>query len=91
MDRRKLIGAMAAFTATLAARSRVPGRVYRVGYLGATSPRYDTPADVRVWNGFVLRLRELGFSEGDNTVIEQRFADGRNECYVDFAISLPRW
>ena len=68
-----------------------PGRVYRVGYLGATSPRYDTPADVRVWNGFVLRLRELGFSEGDNTVIEQRFADGRNECYVDFAISLPRW
>ena len=35
----------------------------------------------------MFRLRELGFSEGDNTVIERRFADGRNERYVDFAFS----
>lgn len=50
----------------------------------------DTPADVRVVNGFVLRPRELGFSEGDNTVIEQRFADGKNERYVDFAAEMVK-
>ena len=63
MDRRKLVWAMAAFTATLAARAQVPGHVYRIGYLGLTSPRYDTPADTRIGNGFVSRLRELGFAE----------------------------
>ena len=90
MDRRKLVWAMAAFTATLAARAQVPGHVYRIGYLGLTSPRYDTPADTRIGNGFVSRLRELGFPEGDNTVIERRFADGRNERYVDFAAEMVK-
>ena len=90
MDRRKLIGATAAFTATLAARAQVPGRVYRIGYLGGTSPRYDTPAETRIMNGLVFRLRELGFSEGNNTVIEKRFADGKNERYVDFAAEMVK-
>ena len=90
VDRRKLIGAVAAFTATLAARAQVPGRVYRVGYLGATSPRYDTPAETRIMDGLVFRLRELGFSEGDNIIIERRFADGRNERYVDFAAEMVK-
>jgi putative tryptophan/tyrosine transport system substrate-binding protein len=66
----------------------VPGRIYRIGYLGFTSPRFDTPADTRVVNGFVSRLRELGFSQGGNTVIEQRFADGHNERYADFAAEM---
>ncbi|MEJ8853097.1 ABC transporter substrate-binding protein [Variovorax robiniae] len=90
MDRRKLIGGMAAFIATLAARAQVPGRIYRIGYLGSTSPRYDTPAETRIMNGLVSRLRELGFSEGGNTVIERRFADGRNERYVDFAAEMVK-
>ncbi|MEJ8821559.1 ABC transporter substrate-binding protein [Variovorax humicola] len=90
MDRRKLIGAMAAFSATLAARAQVPGRIYRIGYLGNTSPQYDTPAETRIMNGLVVRLRELGFSEGENTVIERRFADGRNERYVDFAAEMVK-
>jgi len=90
MDRRKLIGTMAAFTATLAARAQVPGRVYRIGFLGSTSPQYDTPAETRIMNELVFRLRELGFSEGDNTVIERRFADGRNERYVDFAAEMVK-
>jgi len=90
MDRRKLIGAVAAFTATHAVRAQVPGRIYRIGYLGATSPQYDTPAESAIWNGFVSRLRELGFSEGGNTVIERRFADGSNERYIDFAAEMVK-
>jgi putative ABC transport system substrate-binding protein len=90
VDRRKLIAGVVAFTAALCARAQVSGRVYRIGYLGYTGHEHDTPQDVRVWNGFVTRLRELGFAEGRNTIIEQRFAEGRNERYVDFAAEMVK-
>jgi putative ABC transport system substrate-binding protein len=68
--------------------AQTPGRRYRIGYLGYTA--VNTPDDDRVWGGFVQRLRELGFSEGVNLIIEQRFAEGRNERYVEFAAELVR-
>ena len=37
-----------------------------------------------------MRLRELGFTEGQNLVIEQRFAEGRNERYAGFAAEMVR-
>ena len=37
-----------------------------------------------------MRLRELGFAEGQNLVIEQRFAEGRNERYAGFAAEMVR-
>lgn len=44
-----------------AARAQQPGRVYRVGWIGTTSPRGE------VYNqAFVKRLDELGFVEGRN-------------------------
>src|SRR6188768_3434530 len=90
VDRRKLIGGMAAFGAALATRAQVTKRVYRIGYLGFTGHQRDTPEDARIWNGFVLRLRELGFAEHDNLVIEERFAEGRNDRYVDFAAEMVK-
>ncbi len=90
VDRRKLIGGMAAFGAALATRAQVTKRVYRIGYLGFTGHQHDTPEDARIWNGFVLRLRELGFAEHDNLVIEERFAEGRNDRYVDFAAEMVK-
>src|SRR5260221_4011518 len=87
MDRRAvIIGSATAFVAALAARAQVPGRVYRVGYLGYTAT--NTPDDDRVWAAFVQRLRELGFAEGRNLVIEQRYAEVRDERYATFAAEL---
>ena len=86
MDRREIIGGATAFIAVLAARAQVPGRVYRVGYLGYTAT--NTPDDDRVWGAFVQRLRELGFAEGRNLVIEQRYAEGRDERYAKFAAEM---
>jgi putative ABC transport system substrate-binding protein len=70
MDRRKLIGAMAAFSATLAARAQVPGRVYRIGYLSPGSATQDG-----ISSAFRDALLKMGYAEGRNLVIESRFAD----------------
>jgi hypothetical protein len=49
------------------------GKVARIGFLGGGS---DTSANV---GAFRQGLRELGWVEGQNIVIDYRFADGRHE------------
>ena len=88
MNRRQVIGGVAAIAAAFSGRAQVPGHMYRVGYLGYTA--VNTPEDDRVWGAFVQRLRELGFAEGGNLVIEQRFAEGRNERYAEFAAEMVK-
>ena len=68
--------------------AQTSGQTYRVGYLGFTAT--NTPYDDRVWNGFLQRLRELGFVEGRNLVLETRYAEGHNERYADFAAEYVR-
>jgi putative ABC transport system substrate-binding protein len=87
VGRRSFVAAVAA-ACTHPAQAQAPGRRYRIGYLGFTA--VSTPLDERVWGGFVQRLRELGFDEGRNLVIEQRFAEGRMERYAEFAAEMVR-
>jgi len=51
-------------------KAQRPARVYRIGFVSPTSrgPRNDA---------FVHGLRELGYVDQDNVVLEMRFADGR--------------
>jgi len=77
IERRTLLLGSATLAAAFPAHPQAPGRVYRVGYLGFTAS--NTADDLRDWNAFVQRLGELGFTEGRNLVIEQRFAEGHNE------------
>ncbi len=88
IERRTLLLASAVLAAVFPARAQVPGRLYRVGYLGFTAS--NSADDLRNWSAFVQRLGELGFTEGRNLVIEQRFAEGRNERYADFAAEMVR-
>jgi putative ABC transport system substrate-binding protein len=60
-------------------------RTYRVGWLSASPPRTE-PYNV----AFVQRLRELGFAEGRNLVIEFRTAEGRIERLPELAADLAR-
>jgi putative ABC transport system substrate-binding protein len=76
-----MLGLAASAVSTAAARS--PGRIYRIGFFGFTA--YNSPEDERIVAAFVGRLRELGFAEGKNLVIEWRYAEGRNERYAVFA------
>jgi ABC-type uncharacterized transport system substrate-binding protein len=86
MHRRTFIGGVA--SALLAApgglRAQQMGKVYRIGILETV------PAAQNAANLSALRrgLRDLGYVEGRNLVIEYRSADGRAERFPDLAAEL---
>ena len=86
MDRRTFIGGVVSglIAAPLAARAQQGGKVYRIGILEAI------PAAQNAANLDALRkgLRDLGYVEGRNLVIEYRSADGRAERFPDLASEL---
>ena len=87
MKRREFISALGAAAAwPLAARGQQAGKVYRIGILE------PIPAARNAANLDALRkgLRELGYVEGRNLVIEYRSADGRAERFPDLASELVR-
>ena len=68
------IGASALF-APLASFAQQPDRIYRIGFLGARSR--STPANPDVYyDAWLGAMRDLGYIEGKNVIIEWRFADG---------------
>jgi putative ABC transport system substrate-binding protein len=85
LRRRFLIATGALLAAPLVAEAQ-PARSYRVGFLGLASAS-DYAQYV---NAFLLGLRELGYVEGRNLVIEYRWADGREERLPELAIQLVR-
>jgi putative ABC transport system substrate-binding protein len=91
VNRRVFIGILAGglLAAPLAAGAQPAGTVYRVGFLGNTPPTND-PASLRVAGSFVQGLRESGWVEGQNTIIEWRYSDGRMERFPDLAAELVR-
>jgi putative ABC transport system substrate-binding protein len=65
--------ALALLTAPLAAAAQPAGRVYRVGFLATDSRPAVPPPSL---SAFLDGLRELGYVERQNLVIEWRFAEG---------------
>ena len=88
ITRRRLLTTCTASFLALTAHGQTPGRLYRVAYLGYTVG--TSPGSDQVEIAFVERLRELGFVEGKNLILEWRYAEGRNERYADFAAELVR-
>ena len=76
----------AAIAGPLVARAQQVGKVYRIGILETI------PAARNAANFDALRkgLRDLGYVEGQNLVIEYRSADGRAERFPDLASELVR-
>jgi putative tryptophan/tyrosine transport system substrate-binding protein len=76
MDRRTfLAGTGAVLLATpFAAEGQQAGKVYRLGIL---SPGSRASSSVTTASLLPLKLREVGYVEGQNLVIEQRFAEGK--------------
>src|SRR5262245_13907590 len=70
----------------LAAEAQHAGKVYRVGFLGSTSPS-DYASQVEAFRG---GLRDLGYVEGQNLIIEFRWAQGKNERLPELANELVR-
>jgi putative ABC transport system substrate-binding protein len=78
-----LVGGAAAWP--LAARAQQPAKLPTIGFLGA-NPWIESQR-VAV---FVQRLRELAWIDGHNLAIEYRWAEGRNEQYMEAAAGLVR-
>src|SRR5882724_9181622 len=68
----------------LAARAEQAGKIYRIGFL-ANDPAIPThPAG----QAFLDGLRESGFIESRNVIIERRFAEGRRDRYAELVAEL---
>jgi putative tryptophan/tyrosine transport system substrate-binding protein len=63
-----------------------PVNIARIGFLGASTPEAWAP---RV-DAFRAGLRDLGYVEGKNLVLEFRFAQGRYDRLPDLAAELVR-
>jgi len=81
-----LLGLLAFAVAPLAAEAQQAGKVYRIGYL-------STPTRESVEHGlaaFLRTLRALGWIEGQNLIIEYRWAEGNVERLPALAAELVR-
>ena len=88
LDRRTFIGGVVGglLAAPLATGAQQAGKVYRIGYL-------STPTRESVEHGldaFLRKLRELGWVDGQNLIIEYRWAEGNVERLPDLAGDLVR-
>ena len=88
VNRRKLLVALGvgALAAPLAAFAQQQGKVWRIGFLGSESvARFGNRVDA-----FRAGLRELGYEEGKNFVIEFRWAEGKLDRLPELAAELVR-
>jgi putative tryptophan/tyrosine transport system substrate-binding protein len=87
--RRGFISALAAclLAAPLAGEAQQAERVYQVGILGEKS---SDPLEARLWQVFRGSLRERGWIEGKNVVIESRWAGGNPGRIRELAAELGR-
>jgi len=72
--------------ASLTAQAQTTGRVYRIGFLSVQS----SPTVRPLLNAFKQKLRDMGYVEGRNLVIEHRLAEGRYERLPELARELVR-
>jgi putative tryptophan/tyrosine transport system substrate-binding protein len=90
MERRAFILATISgglLTAPLAAQAQQAGKVYRLGILSPTAP--PAPSDRAVTSLLVPAvLREMGYVEGQNLVVERRYADNQFARLPDLARQL---
>lgn len=79
-----MLAGAALVLAPFAASAQPAGRIYRVGFVSPTGPGRRNEA-------FLQGLRELGYVEGRNVIVEMRFAEGRPErlaALIDEVIRL---
>jgi ABC-type uncharacterized transport system substrate-binding protein len=90
VDRRRflLTSLAGAVAAPVVGGAQPAGKVYRIGYLAQGSG--SGTASLRPLEGFRQGLRELGWVEGQNIIIEYRYAEGRLDRLPGLADELVR-
>jgi putative ABC transport system substrate-binding protein len=89
IDRRAFLGglALSVLATPLATEAQPARKIWRIGFLG-DGPRAERAP---IASGpFREGLRELGYVEGQNVVIEERWSEGKGERLPDLAAELVR-
>jgi putative ABC transport system substrate-binding protein len=90
IQNRKLAGIVALVVAFemcgAVAQAQQPKKVQRIGYLSVYEP---TTESTRI-ETFRRALRELGYIEGQNILIEYRYAEGKRDRYPELAAEMVR-
>lgn len=86
MPRRAFLATIAGglLAAPLATEAQEAGKVYRVGFLGNSTAALEA----NLVGSFREGLRDLGYVEGRNVVIEYRWADGKYERFPALVAEL---
>jgi putative ABC transport system substrate-binding protein len=66
----------------LVARAQQSGKIWRIGFI---AHRYE-----KFYDPLFQGLRELGYTEGQNLIVERRYAEGRVERFDEFAAEMVR-
>jgi putative ABC transport system substrate-binding protein len=87
MDRRRfLLTSLAVLTAPVSVEAQQPGKIWRIGYLSVVSVETDRSWVIAFRDG----LRELGYREGENVIVEQRHAAQQLDKLPGLAADLVR-
>jgi putative ABC transport system substrate-binding protein len=91
IDRRAFLTAMGASVAAapLVGEAQQSGKVWRVGVM--TLGQRPEPMSSHHYNAFLHELRDLGYREGYNLVIDWRHTDGQQDRIRREAASLVQW
>lgn len=82
-----IAAALVLFFAPLLVEAQQPGKAYRIGVL---TNKASDPAEARLWQAFRSGLRERGWIEGRNVLIEFREAEGNFARLPELATDLVR-
>jgi putative tryptophan/tyrosine transport system substrate-binding protein len=66
----------------LATRAQSSSKVWRIGFIAHR--------DEKFYDHLFRGLKELGYTEGQNLIVERRYAEGRVERFQDFAAEMVR-
>src|SRR3984893_12204999 len=89
MRRRDFIAAFAgAAVCSIGARAQQPKKVARIGFLATGS--LESPEGRTTLNAFYQGLREHGYIDGENVIVEVRAADSKIERFPALASDLVR-
>ena len=87
MDRRRFLSLTGMLLgAPLAVEAQQPAKIPRVGYLFSFIPSEGE----HLWNACRLGLKELGYVEAQNIILEPRWAEGRHERLPGLVAGLLR-
>jgi putative ABC transport system substrate-binding protein len=83
MRRRDFITLLGGATAwPLAARAQQPVKIWRMGFIAHGHERF--------YDALFKGLEEFGYVEGQNLIVERRYAEGRAERFPEFAAEMVR-